>query len=682
MLDKNARVLLVEDDEDDYILTSDYLSQLDSHVFEIDWVTSPDKALEQLQLGKHDICLLDYQLGAYNGLTVLEKASQSGCSTPIIMLTGQSDETIDKAALAAGAVDYLAKSEITTARFARAIRYALARQEIENERVERINAEARNQSKDRFLAHLSHELRTPLTSILGYTEILLNGDKAPDAKPELNIILNNGQHLLGLLNNVLDLSKIAVGKLEYNSAEISLDSFIADIVSLMKVHASEKSLPLHLDRDSLLPEKIYADPVRLRQVLINLIHNAIKFTDKGLVSLSMWTEVINEQELLHFKVSDTGEGIPELMLETIFNPFEQVEDVVSRKEQGAGLGLSICSELVKQMGGAIYVKSELGKGSDFIFTINPGDISKQTRGLLTFKNDSDELGSCCKELSQPQLTGRVLIVEDMDDIRQLIGQICLSFGLDVHYAANGLQAIEEYKQTQLNDTPFDLILMDIHMPELDGKRTIKVLKTLGFDNPIIAITAATMKGVKQELLGLGFNQIIAKPINKNELYRNLTEHLTLTPAHDSEASNSEKLTHSASFPPNAPIETNLNLDSTVENITSNVKQKIMVVEDDEDAADVTLLLLESIGATAVKAENAQQCLELLKTDNHWTKILLDLHLPDSNGLDLALTIQHSHPNIELIIVSGENVSEQNLKKAGINRAILKPVNLQILNSLL
>jgi two-component system sensor histidine kinase/response regulator len=225
-----ARVLLVEDDEDDFILTSEYLNQLTSHSFEIDWVTNPTEALEQLNLGKHDICLLDYQLGAYNGLTVLEKASEDGCSIPIIMLTGQSDEALDQSALAAGAVDYLVKSEMTTARFARAIRYALARQEIENERLERINAETQNQSKDRFLAHLSHELRTPLTSILGYTEILLNSNKAPHAESELNIILNNGQHLLGLLNNVLDLSKIAVGKLEYNFSTINVDSFIADFL--------------------------------------------------------------------------------------------------------------------------------------------------------------------------------------------------------------------------------------------------------------------------------------------------------------------------------------------------------------------------------------------------------------------------------------------------------------------
>ena len=296
MADKIARVLLVEDDEDDYILTSDYLRQLDSHQFEIDWVTTPTKALEQLSLGKHDICLLDYQLGAYNGLTVLEKASKNGCSIPIIMLTGQSDDTLDQSALAAGAVDYLVKGEITTSRFARAIRYALARQEIENERLERINAETRNQSKDRFLAHLSHELRTPLTSILGYTEILLNDNKAPNAKNELNIILNNGRHLLGLLNNVLDLSKIAVGKLEHNVEKIPLDSFIADIFSLMKVHACEKALELILQANTPLPLSIQTDAVRLRQVLINLIHNGIKFTEQGKVVLMISIVIVDNNQ--------------------------------------------------------------------------------------------------------------------------------------------------------------------------------------------------------------------------------------------------------------------------------------------------------------------------------------------------------------------------------------------------
>jgi len=659
MAEKIARVLLVEDDEDDYILTCDYLNQLDSHTFKIDWVTNPTTALEQLNLGMHDICLLDYQLGAYNGLTVLEKAATNGCTIPIIMLTGQSDDTLDQLALAAGAVDYLAKGEITTSRFARAIRYALARQEIEKERIERINAETQNQSKDRFLAHLSHELRTPLTSILGYTEILLNSNKAPNAASELNIILNNGQHLLGLLNNVLDLSKIAVGKLEYNFSTIKLDSFIADIFSLMKVHAAEKSLELVISAPEPLPKTITSDPVRLRQVLINLIHNGIKFTKQGQVELRLTTDMLEGQEQLRFTISDTGQGIPDNMLATIFKPFEQVEDAVSRKEQGAGLGLSICAELIKQMGGTINVKSVLNQGSDFTFSLDPGDITTQERDILAI----DQEQSTNEQLVLPPLQGHVLVVDDMADIRQLIGQICKSFGLTVSYAGNGLQALEQVKLASVQGTSFDLVLMDIHMPELDGKRTIKALKSLAFNKPIIAITAATMKGVKQELITLGFNHIIAKPIDKKKLYSALNHYLDLK---------SERTIN----------ESGSSISSCEQTLAQPTKPSILVVEDDEDAADITVLLLESLGVTAVKATTAKKCQDLLNSEHQWNMILLDLHLPDANGLDLAGTIKQSHPEIALVLVSGATVSEKDLKQVGIDKAILKPVNLAILKNLL
>ncbi|MDP5040904.1 MAG: response regulator, partial [Paraglaciecola sp.] len=201
-MSKVARILMVEDDEDDYILTSDSLEQLDSYQFDIHWVTNPKVAVEKLSQEEFDICLLDFQLGAQSGLDVLRQAIKLGCMTPIIMLTGQDDDNLDKLAQDAGAVDYINKEDISTGRFARAIRYALARNEVASERLERLKAETQNRSKDRFLAHLSHELRTPLTSILGYTELLLQGEKAKESRSELNIILSNGKHLLSLLNDV------------------------------------------------------------------------------------------------------------------------------------------------------------------------------------------------------------------------------------------------------------------------------------------------------------------------------------------------------------------------------------------------------------------------------------------------------------------------------------------------
>ena len=189
------------------------------------------------------------------------------------------------------------------------------------------------------------------------------------------------------------------------------------------------------------------------------------------------------------------------------------------------------------------------------------------------------------------------------------------------------------------------------MPTLDGKQAIQELRALDFNNPIIAVTAATMKGVKQELLALGFNHIVAKPIDRHELYQSLANYLIVK----NQASS---------------------------NILQASAQRILVVEDDEDAADVTILLLESLGIEAVKAQTAQICQELLHKENNWTTILLDLHLPDANGLDLAQLIKHAYPDITLILVSGATVPEQALNQAGIHKAILKPINLDILKSLI
>ncbi|MGC1508919.1 histidine kinase dimerization/phospho-acceptor domain-containing protein, partial [Ketobacter sp.] len=211
---REIKLLLVEDDEDDYIITRDLLDDIFSRRYRLDWASDLETARKQLSANQHDVCLMDYALGPEDGVSLLKEATALGFSSPIIMLTGQDDERLDEEALSAGAVDYLVKSNLTQSRLARAIRYAIARREMEVERVERLRAQAENRSKSEFLAHLSHELRTPLTSILGYTDLLLKQKTRNDNDDHLQIIKRNGQHLLSLLNDVLDLSKIEAGKFE------------------------------------------------------------------------------------------------------------------------------------------------------------------------------------------------------------------------------------------------------------------------------------------------------------------------------------------------------------------------------------------------------------------------------------------------------------------------------------
>ncbi|WJG09647.1 response regulator [Aliiglaciecola sp. LCG003] len=651
-MSKYARVLLVEDDEDDYLLTSDYLQQLESHSFDIKWVTSPSKALELLIGGGFDICLLDYQLGAQSGLEVLQAAAENGCNTPIIMLTGQTDDELDQSALDAGAVDYLNKAEISTRRFARSIRYALARHDFTKERFERIKAETKNRSKDRFLAHLSHELRTPLTSILGYTELLLNNNnKQLGASDELNIILSNGKHLLSLLNDVLDLSKIAANKLELNRSKIDLGRFITDVFFLLRINAQDKGLSLEIEAKSALPQHIFVDSTRLRQILINLTYNAIKFTTQGKITIRIWSGLKKGREFIFFEVTDTGIGIPDDKLSAIFKPFEQIEDIVSRQKEGAGLGLAICTELVKRMGGEIKVHSEPNVGSQFTFSISPGDIINEPRQILNFQK------SFAPELAKPMngLCGRILVVDDIKDIRQLTSQICGSFGLDVETSQDGADAIEKCKAALLAATPYDLVLMDIHMPVLDGRQSVVKIRQNEFKNPVIALTAAALKGVRESLIETGFTDVVHKPINKGQLYEVLKKYLLCNPD------------------PQVAV----NVDS---NPLPIEKINILLVEDDGDTAQLTKILLENLGATVQVASTGAACIELLQREC-WHKVLLDMHLPDITGSDLALQIRQKQPLAEIIVVSGLELDPKGLQKIGASRSLLKPVNMEKLATL-
>lgn len=652
-----SRLLLVEDDEDDYILARDYIEQLSTLAFEIDWVTNQKDALAKMAENQHDICLLDYQLGAENGLTVLKLGIEAGFTSPIIMLTGQADEDVDMAALDAGAVDYIIKSELSSSRFARAIRYALARREIEKERVDRLKAEAENRSKDRFLAHLSHELRTPLTSILGYTELLMDSKVGQSAQSELSIVLNNSKHLLSLLNNMLDLSKIAADKLELNLSEVNLDAMIADVYALMTIPATDKGLTLTVSSATPLPLKITTDATRFRQVLINLISNAIKFTEKGSVEVNLWSEKRNETDFLYFTVADTGIGIPNEQLGSIFKPFEQVADVVSRNQGGSGLGLAICNELVSKMGGEVSLTSEFGKGSCFTAYIKTGDISQVPYEVLKF--DTQPLAA--KEVNNQSYQGKVLVVDDVNDIRMLVGHMLSGMGLRVEYGKNGLEALDKIKDAHNESAPYDLVLIDIHMPVMDGSEAIKHIRNNGIDTPIVAMTAATMKGVRDQLIYQGFTNVIEKPINPESLMVVLGTYLqpgvveNLPPQDDNQ----------------------INLPST----TEPCEQHILLVEDDVDAADITALLLENLGVDVHIAHSGKECMAVFSQRDDWSKVLMDLNLPDANGLKLAKELRKNAPQLEMVLLSGEEPDSAQMADADISKFILKPINKQVLTDL-
>ncbi len=678
------KVLLVEDDEDDFFLTSDYLEQCQEPKFEITWVTNSEDAVKALENQSFDLCLLDYLLGAENALDVLGVLKSNQFNLPVVILTGQSDVAVDEMVMRAGAADYLQKSEIETPRFMRTIRYAMVRRDIENERIERNKVEQKNKAKDKFLAHLGHELRTPLTSILGYTELLIDDVRNNPFQQELSIIHSNGKHLLSLLNDLLDMSRIMAEKLELNIKEVNLSAFLTDIHSLMRLNAKDKGLSLHVVSDTKIPEFIQTDPTRLRQVLLNLISNAVKFTDKGSITLTI--ELDEEQPetdtpaLLRFSVDDTGIGMPPDKLENIFQPFEQIEDVMRTNHGGAGLGLAICKELVNKLGGDISVTSRLGEGSCFTFDINPGDIQGQARVPL-------ELGQVLPVESSTlnlNVTGRVLIVDDLREIRRLTGHIVGQSKAEISYAENGVKALEAVLQADEYNQPFDLVLMDIHMPVMNGIEALHAIRRHGKDIPVIAVTAASRKGLRESLIREGFNDVIGKPIDRFALTSLLAQYLP--PGNHVTFTNVESQV--ADMPMNKPRAPEN--EHTYQQVNESQKQQrneelvkangdtsvsrkhILVVEDDEDAAELLQLFLTHLGHDVTTYFNGAEALTSAEK-NHYDHVLMDLTLPDYDGYDLANALKERLPNAKLTIVSGHDADSEAMASIGINSALLKPV---------
>lgn len=643
-----AKILLVEDDEDDYILTRSHLDELPAFESQLTWVTNSTEGLQKLAEGNFDICLLDYQLGAETGLALLKQAIDSGISTPIIMLTGQPDKQLDLQALEYGAADFLVKSELGDARFARALRYALSRREFELERLNRLRLEADNRSKDRFLAHLSHELRTPLSSILGYTELLLESDSAEDARPELNIILNNGKHLLSLLNDILDLSKITADKLELRPEPTSLGHLLSDIYTLLKVTAVDNGLELSIQSLDAVPELISVDGTRLRQILINLIYNAIKFTETGSITVDIWMEQDEAKEKLVFQITDTGVGIPASQLNDIFAPFTQIEDFLTRKKGGAGLGLAISAELIQRMGGSIEVVSEVGSGSIFTFSIDPGDIADAPRKQLSLEQPASFSSGRQNKLA---LVGTVLIVDDLPDLQKLTGHWVQGTGASVEFAKDGAEALAMIKRRMTANSYYDLIFMDLHMPGMDGREATIAIRKMGYQYPIVALTAAMAKGIRQQLSIIGFNDVLSKPVTKQLLYRMLRQHLAVG---TSAVANNDK---------------------------SDTPLHFLVVEDDLEAAELMQILLESLGVKTTLANSAEHCMRELALSHRFDRILLDLGLPDCDGVQLVRRIEHNYPDNIIIVVSGNEYAVPASGSSIVQQSLLKPISKQALSRL-
>lgn len=412
----------------------------------------------------------------------------------------------------------------------------LTRRELEEkaERLKQANtdAEAASRAKSEFLANMSHEIRTPMTAVLGYTDLLIEESWGrPGSIQLLDVIKRNGHYLLELINDILDLSKIESGNLSIETIQFPLLEKLKEIQSLMKVRAEHQELYFKLSFNGTIPIEIQSDPTRLKQILINLIGNAIKFTPDG-GKISVETSYLNstsEEPLLEFKIRDTGIGMTAEQVDMLYQPFVQADSSTTRKFGGTGLGLAISKRLAEMLGGDLNCESVPGEGTVFTLTIsigNPEPLKFHEKPEDDFKlvpviPQNPELPEVDSERMN-RGTCNVLLAEDGVDNQRLISTLLKKEKTHVVLAENGDIAVRRALHAEQQGKPFDVILMDMSMPILDGYGATRKLRELGIETPIIALTAHAMTGDRQKCINAGCTDYATKPVNREKI-RNIIQ---------------------------------------------------------------------------------------------------------------------------------------------------------------
>ncbi|MEI9478919.1 MAG: response regulator, partial [Deltaproteobacteria bacterium] len=506
-------------------------------------------------------------------------------------------------------------------------------------------AESATKAKADFLANMSHEIRTPMNAIIGFSTLATKTDLNKKQRDYIEKIQQSGQHLLGVINDILDFSKIEAGKLSVEHTEFELEKVMENVSNLISEKTAAKELELVFNIEKGTPNYLVGDPLRLGQILVNYSNNAVKFTEKGEIVISVKAiEDIDNEVLMRFSVRDTGIGLTEEQIGKLFQSFQQADTSTSRKYGGTGLGLAISKNLANLMGGDVGVESEYGKGSTFWFT------ARLRKGIAKTK----------KLVPEPDLRGRrVLVVDDNQMSRIVLSDMLTGMTFVVHDVASGKAALEEICSAADAGKPYEIILLDWRMPEMDGIETAKAIRKLSV-SPLphmVMVTAYGREEVLKEAALAGLEDILIKPVSSSTMFDTLIQVL-----------GGELATVSREDQKTTPL---------MEMLTTMKGLSILLVEDNEFNQQLACELLTDAGFKVDVAEDGQKSLEILDKRSY-DIVLMDMQMPVMDGVTATVEIRKDVRFKDLpIIAMTANVMADDIEKcykAGMNDHISKPID--------
>ena len=666
---KERKIIVVDDNNTNLTACKEILKPY----YEVYTVPSAVKMFDLLKHVMPDMILLDVDMPEMNGYeaAMALKKNDSFKEIPVIFLSGRIDPKSEMFGLSIGALDYIHKpfvSELLLRRIKTHLSLIDSKKILEErnrsieelleiktrEVLQREAAEAAAQkasrAKGEFLSRMSHEIRTPLNAIIGMINITMNIDDLQKIKNYLNKANSASKHLLALINDILDISKIEADKFELSHSDFDLEKMLMNIVNVVSVRAGDKhqKFLVNLDRD--VPLSIFGDELRLSQVITNLLTNAIKFTpENGKVILSIkMAEETGDDIVLKMEVADTGIGVSEEQQRRLFTSFEQADSSIAQNYGGTGLGLAISKRIVELMGGTIWIESELGKGSRFIFTIKVKKGIGKGKLELNLDIDKDNV--------------RILAVDDSEEMRVYFEHIMASFNLPCDVAASGKEAIDLINKS--GDRPYNIFFIDWKMPEMDGIELTKKIKEITNDSSIIIMfSAADADAVEDEVIAAGARRVIPKPIFPSMLVDAINECFGIE---------STKIANKVK-------------EKSFEDIFNFSNHTILCADDNEINREILSAVLEKTGVSMDFAENGKTAVSMFyENPNKYDLILMDVQMPEMNGYEATRTIRAFEylqaKNIPIIAMTA-NVFREDIEEclaAGMSDHIGKPIDPEIL----